>query len=336
MANRPLFQIVAALAVSVMLYVILFAFVFKQPLTTGLTERYYERKLAYAKSLPSPKLVLFAGSNGLFSFRCETIARKTGLPCVNASLHAGLALDVVLHNLKAFLKRGDIVLMPLEYDQYMQTDREMIRSGATNNYAVSYHPEWLRMFSAERLVRALFSFNLEYALSSVTESALSLGGVRRRYNEDTITVNGDMKGHTREKGEEYRAYIKGLGSPVPDGALFAGRTFAGERVLSNFLRWAKSEDITVVGMLPTVFDDKPIPAAVISRVRGLYEGDGQLFLDLPGHSQYPRPCFYDTQYHLNEECQIENSREVARCLDPLLNERMMRQPGISASLLMQR
>ena len=311
-------RIVAALILSLIAYIVLFFVIIKQPLTTGLTNAYYVKKIGYARSIKGPKIVLFAGSNGLFSHRCETIEKVSGIPCVNASLHAGLAIDVALQSLKNFVRSGDTVLMPLEYDQYAQSDRNMVRNVATNTYLVSYHPGWLLRLSPERIVFAMFSFDIRYLLSATTETLLSSLGVERRYTIDTLTANGDMKGHTAEKGLEYREYISGLPSPLPDEHYFTQNTFDGEREIGKFLRWAKGNDVAVIGLLPTVFDDVPVPQAIIDKLRLLFENEGQYFLSMPGNSQYARSHFYDTHYHLNEETQIEHSRTIAERLMPLM------------------
>ncbi|HXX80800.1 MAG TPA: hypothetical protein VEI46_04575 [Thermodesulfovibrionales bacterium] len=303
-----------------MIYLVVFSLILKLPLTTGLTHNYYVKKLAYAAGLESPKVVLFAGSNGLFSYRCESMATILALPCVNASLHAGLSIDVALMGLREYLKRGDIVLLPLEYDQYTQSRFRMVRNVETNNYVVTYQPKWLLLFSPERIVRALFSFDLEYLSSALTEMLLSSAGVERRYNMNTLTANGDMKGHTSMKGLEYREFISGLPQPVPDERFFTQHTFDGEREVAKFLSWARTNGITVIGMLPTIFDDTPVPPAVIDKLRRLFTDNNQRFLVVPGYAQYQRSCFYDTHYHLNEECQIRHSVSIAHQLQPFLKE----------------
>jgi len=318
--NNHLRRIAYACSLSILIYLVVFSLILKLPLTTGLTHKYYLKKLAYAAGLESPKIVLFAGSNGLFSHRCEIMANILAMPCVNASLHAGLSIDVALMGLRDYLKRGDIVLLPLEYDQYTQSRFRMVRNVETNNYIVTYQPEWLLRFPPERVVRALFSFDFEYFSSAVTETLLSLAGIERRYNMNTLTVNGDMKGHTSKKGLEYREFISGLPQPVPDERFFAQQTFDGEREVAKFLSWAETKGIIVIGMLPTIFDDKPIPTAIIDKLRKLFTDNSQRFLVIPGNAQYQRSCFYDTHYHLNEECQIWHSASVARQLQPLLKE----------------
>ena len=70
--------------------------------------------------------------------------------------------------------------------------------------------------------------------------------------------------------------------------------------------------VVVVGGLPTIPDDVPLSPATIDAVRAVFEQ--HRFVVLPNHSQYPLSCFFDTLYHLNEECQLEHSRSVGAAL----------------------
>lgn len=311
-------SLIAAAAAAVLLYAGTFTSVLKLPLTSGLTETYYQAKRSYAERASGRKIVLYAGSNGLFSHRCETIEQSLGVPCVNAALHAGLALDMAFESLKPLLAPGDLLLLPLEYSQYTQT-AETLQGGAESSaFVLPYHPEWLKGKPMRQIAGTLFSFDLRYLLSAIVENGLDLAGVRRRFTAESITPNGDMRGHTKVKGQPYRDFVNGLHQPeLPAG--FETSAYAGERVLAEFLRWCRSHSVTAVGLLPTIFDDHPVRNGAVGAVRALYEAEGARFLELPGRSQYPRECFFDTHYHLAEECQVRHSAALARAIAGLLN-----------------
>ena len=57
-----------------------------------------------------------------------------------------------------------------------------------------------------------------------------------------------------------------------------------------------------------------VPAAVINRLRELYEGRGACFVVLPNLGKYPRSDFFDTSYHLQETFQIAHSTALAPIL----------------------
>ena len=138
-------------------------------------------------------------------------------------------------------------------------------------------------------------FDLKYLISAVVEMGLAKVGISRRFNRETLTPQGDMRGHTESRGEEYRRYVQSLSQAGPSEALLHKR-FQGEIVLENFLKWAKQHNIRVIGTLPTVFNDRPISDKLIAKIASLYRRQGQEFLLLPNHSQYDRHCFYDTDY----------------------------------------
>lgn len=74
---------------------------------------------------------------------------------------------------------------------------------------------------------------------------------------DTITAQGDMKGHTEAQGGAYRKLLGETPQAMPPHELL-GQGLLGEIILRNFLKWARRQNITVVGGLPTVFNDLPI------------------------------------------------------------------------------
>jgi len=65
---------------------------------------------------------------------------------------------------------------------------------------------------------------------------------------------GDVKDHTFAKAQAHRSKITGTSQSGPDAAGLK-KTSLGNRLLSEFFRWAKQRNITVVGTLPTIFKD---------------------------------------------------------------------------------
>jgi hypothetical protein len=182
------------------------------------------------------------------------------------------------------------------------------------------HPAELFRRGWERTLRAAFAFDLPYAISGVVEMGLEAAGFRRRFGVDTLTKEGDESGHTLAKAAAFRSYVEAAKVVLPTAEAFARPSHAKE-VLARFFAWAKAHQVLVVGGLPTTFDDVPIPAGLIPELREFYESAGQDFLVLPGRSQYPRRCFYDTPWHLAEPFQIEHSARLADAIRPLLERR---------------
>jgi len=302
-------HITYAAAASLLLYTVVFVFIVHKPLTVGVMQEYYAKKLSYLEGINGRKIVLLAGSNGRFSHRCETMEPLLGMPCSNMSVSADLSLDYQLDIIKPYLDPGDIVYLPLEYGALSGTKQEVM-AGAEQPYVVAYNHDYLKGMGFERLMHALFYFDLKFLISGFGEMLLDSMHVKRRFSPDTLTRQGDESGHTLEKGSPYREQLASLEWSPPALQDFAGDSFKAG-LLGDFLDWAAERKIQVIGGLPTTFDDEPVPDEFIARLCAWYRQHGQEFMVLENKSRYPRSSFYDTPYHLVEEQQIDHSRLVA-------------------------
>ncbi len=239
-----LLQFLGAVVASLVVYVAVFSVV-ERPLTLGDLTQQLDYKLAYAAKLESPKIVILAGSNGRYSHRCAEFSAVLTRPCVNASIAAGIGLDFLLDQFGAMLRRGDIVYMPLEYSQYGVTEPEM-HLGVQNAVLLRHNPNYLWRLPALRIVQTYGAFDLPFLLRGAAEMGLARASFRRRTGVETLTEQGDERGHTPDKGLAYAEFISAAGSPdtrVPD-ASFA------ESVLERFLVEARSRGIVVGGACP--------------------------------------------------------------------------------------
>jgi hypothetical protein len=302
----------ALLALLIVLSVVLFVAVFSvvhRPLVVGEIQNNLDYKLAYARQLPSPKIVILAGSNGRYSHRCDELTRVLHRPCVNASIGVGIGLDFLIDQWRPLLKPGDLVYMPLEYGQYRFSNAEM-HSGLQNALMVHSQRDYLWSLDVKRIAAAYGSFDLPFLLHGLTEMGLDSRGFRRRSSTASLTPQGDERGHTAELGRAYASVVRvaqAESAQVPESSDAIA-------VLSAFLQQTRTAGVTVVGGLPSVPDSVAVAHDDIDRLRRLYEGNGHLFLVLPHLSRYPLECFYDTLYHLNEGCQLAHSAAVANQL----------------------
>jgi hypothetical protein len=75
-------------------------------------------KHARLKSAPSPRLILVGGSNLAFGINSEALGQALGREVVNMGLVGGLGLDFMLHEVAPAVRKGDLVLLSLEYDLF--------------------------------------------------------------------------------------------------------------------------------------------------------------------------------------------------------------------------
>ncbi len=309
---NKLLTLAGLIALSIALFVGVFSVVHR-PVVVGAIQRQLDYKQVYARTLTSPKIIIFAGSNGRYSHRCEELTRALSLPCVNASIAVGIGLDFLIWKWQPLLHAGDLVYLPLEYGQYRFSNAEM-HGGLQNALMVHSQRDYLWSLDAQRIAAAYGSFDLPFLVHGVVEMALDRHGYKTSSSTDSLTPQGDQSGHTAGSGAAYAVFLKNSN---------AESTAVPERsdtidVLNTFLRQMHEAGVTVVGGLPTVPDSVNVEANDIARLRRLYEDAGQQFIVLPNRSRYPLGCFFDTLYHLNEGCQKAHSALVASALSGLL------------------
>lgn len=309
---KKLLTLAGLITLSIALFIAVFSVVHR-PLVVGEIQKQLDYKQAYARSLASPTIVIFAGSNGRYSHRCEVLTQALARPCVNASIGVGIGLDFLLAQWRPLLHAGDLVYLPLEYSQYRFSNAEM-HGGLQNALLVHSQRDYLWSLDAPRIAAAYGSFDLSFLVQGVVEMALDRHGFKRRSSTDSLTPQGDERGHTADVGAAYAAFLR---DSRADSTAVPAQSDAID-VLNDFLRQMHDAGVTVVGGLPTVPDSVSVDASDIDRLRRLYEDAGQHFIVLPNRSRYPLGCFFDTLYHLNEGCQKAHSALVANGLSGFL------------------
>jgi hypothetical protein len=314
---RRLLQVIGLLMASLGLYLLVFACVLDRPLSLGILKRELDAKLAYAASLPAPKLVILAGSNALFSHCCGIIGAMLHMPCVNGGVAIGLGLDYQFALWKPRLHLGDVLYMPMELQQYVVP---VAAARAGPDAPIMWRHDWatLAALGPERWLSAAFSSTAEdAALSLVETAALVLHPAFATAPFADVDVQGDGVGHTLAKAAANRLFLAGLHRPDPDPAAIA--TGYGRAQIARFLGWAEAHGVHVVGGWPTEFADTPPDPRLEAVLSGLYRSHGGLFLALVNQGRYPRSDFFDSQDHLVAECQARHSIAVAEGLAALLH-----------------
>lgn len=317
----------ALLLASLLLHAALFGLVLDRPLDLGPLRRALAAKTAAAAAIHRPKLIIFAGSNALFSHSCAVIGPMLDLPCVNAGVAMGLGLDFQFALWEPQLHAGDTVYMPLELQQYTMTAAAS-RTGPDAAILWRHDRALLAEFGLRRSLAAVFSGSLREAIASLVEmTAAALHPALAYPAFAAMNAEGDGIGHGLAQARANRAFLAGLhrADPPPD-AIAHGY---GARQVVAFRAWAAGHDVRVIGGWPTEFADAPPQPALGPALAALYGGD---FLPLARQGRYPRRDFFDSQDHLVSECQALHSIAVARGLAPLLGRRLHPAPRAAISL----
>lgn len=327
---RRLATLAALLLASLALYAALFALILDRPLDLGPLRRAWTVKIAAAEAVHGPKLVIFAGSNALFSHRCAVIGPMLDLPCINAGVALGLGLDLQFSLWKPHLSAGDTVYMPLELQQYTVTAAAR-RAGPDAAILWRHDRALLWPLGLQRSLAAAFSGTLPAAVASLVEmTAVALHPALDHPAFAAMNAEGDGIGHDLARAAANRTFLAHLHRADPSpGAIAAGD---GAREVRAFRAWAAAHGVRVIGGWPTEFADAPPASTLGPTLAALYGGD---LLALPNQGRYPRADFFDSQDHLAEECQLRHSIAVARGLAAWMG-RPVRPPSAAVVSLASR
>lgn len=314
MINKYIAPIIVTAILSAIIYVLLFAFVLKKPLTLGFVKRAYDHKLNYSsKKWDGRKIVLIGGSNVLMGYSCNEIEKQTGMKCVNAGM-LSTGIDFMLEKGREFVNDYDIVILALEYQWYGLSKNSVIHNKECNNYIASQEKQYLSRFGIKKIMLSLFSFEFKDIFSSISEMILDVAGFEWNYSISNLNINGDRVNHTKELARHYAGYLSRLRQEKPSKWLSSGEWNYSDVVITDFIHWCRQRNVTVYGTLPTTFNDEKSEGSAVNNIRSIYYKSGAGFIELDNNSQYDRGCFYDGGYHLNEECQLRHSRKIAAFL----------------------
>lgn len=292
--------IIISAVISLLIWSVLFLFVLKKELTVGLYKELFDLKTAHAEKSASPRFFIIAGSNGFYSHDAETFEKMLGLPATNLSVAVMFPLDYLLERYRGLLKSGDVVYLPLEYVNY---NGKHINGSFGDVYDITIEKNFSKL-TLKRFCNCFGMFDIPYFIESAGENLLVAAGFKPLVTAGSLTPYGDIADNTRQAAENYRNFINSI---PPASVKFTCANSA----IKKFLQYAADKNITVIGGLPTTFDDTKIPPEVQHSIEKTFTGNGAFFITAPNRSLYPREDFFDTSYHLHRTGQIKHSGIIA-------------------------
>ena len=254
-------------------------------------------KMHLLDSIPSPRLILMSGSSMAFGVDSDLLSKELEIPVVNASLHFKLGSRFMMDQLKSSVKKGDIVLITLEYviTSKGSCEEKLI---ATDFYPPAKN--WIHFTSFSEQVGA-------YTVHRLADFKLLMGeiwsGTRRRpiSIDDTTSVffrkcfakNGDLLGHLNNPQPKF--YVPEISNEVE----FSKQI----KDLNDFEVFAKRKGVTVFFTFPSYVEsgfERNMP--VIKKIEQQYRDDLKFsILGSPENSVMDDQFFYDNPFHLNAE-----------------------------------
>jgi len=256
------------------------------------------------RTTPSPKIILVGGSNLAFGIDSRMMEDSLGLRVVNMGLYAKLGLRYMLAQVKPYIRRGDVVIIVPEYDQFYGKFSE---GDNTLNTALLYAPsdripDFIRSYS---VVDVVLRPRVENVRRSFLEATADLFGVKDKYfppdtnpvyNRHSFNRYGDVVSHLGKKSMNPDSiYVK----PLPPRKEFNRRTLD---ELNEIGDASRANGAHSYFLFPSYIDrSHAINTEAIEWLRQrLSDGMRVPILGTARDFVFPSSWFFDTRFHLNE------------------------------------
>lgn len=254
-------------------------------------------KMHLLHSVPSPRLILMSGSSMAFGVDSDLLTKELEIPVINASLHFMLGSRFMMDQLKSSVRKGDIVLITLEY---LVTSKGICEEKLE---ASDFYPpakDWIHFTSFSEEIGA-------HAVHSLTDFKLLIGeawsGTRRKpidikdttsvFFRKCFTKNGDIIGHLNNPQPKFE---------VPEIS-FDVEFSKQIQDLNDFEDFAKQKGATVFFTFPSYIEsgyEKNMP--VIKKIEQQFRDKLNFtILGSPEYSVMDDKLFFDNVYHPNAQ-----------------------------------
>ncbi|OJH30269.1 hypothetical protein [Enterobacter kobei] len=334
MSNKykiSLFVIASALAMSA--YVAIYFYQFGR----GVLAEWWllnvtQKKEQIAQSHKDNRLLIVSGSNGLFGFNSNVVSKETGYDVINMAMHAGLDLSYYRMIIEDNVRRGDIVVMPLEFSYY---SREDAYTGWFVDNIIAWGDFYLRWETLWKKVEFFSHTSLSKVVSGlvapVKQNYDSLDKVLAFTNTDgkyygysykSLNNRGDLNRfnfvtdlvkdltHNQDKWKIVLSYGKDNEKITEHtiDELIKIKRIVEERGARLYVSWPTT-------MQTKYFNDTDSEAVRMTReVKKQLSEIGISTLCNPFYANLPQRYFLDTYYHLNGDGAKIRSDKFSQCI----------------------
>ncbi len=251
------------------------------------------------------RMLLVGGSNWAFGINSERLQEKFNYQVVNMSIHAGLGLEFILNEAASQVKKGDVVLLCLEYDLYNPANKSDIDLIEHTQLFFPESKSYYQFNFAE-----LSSQRYTYFRKTVDKQVITPGTIynRKNFNEFgdlVIPLDEKKKSKLIGSGKQWKT-IRNIASV---------ETF---RKLADKCKEVGAELHLLFPCYPKTEFDKHKPG-IRELKKKIKEELGFIHLvNEPGSFVYADKYFFDTIYHLTREGKELRTNTLIRLLEGIL------------------
>ncbi len=282
------------------------------------TDEIYAIKSNIANSIETPKLVIVAGSNALFGISCSQINKETFVSCLNGATYAGLGIDYILTRARSWLKPGDLVLLPLEYEHYTDDGKP---TAALIDYLLARDPKYLLSLNLINQFRFISGIPLKRVQEGIVVKFKTPQPWNSYYQSENINEYGDETGN--RKADITQKEIKAIAKINSNNKI--GKSLTSSQGISRiikFINWCENHNIKVIATWPnTIWFDvykEPREQEFFQSIEQLYQRLGVPVIGKPEDFMYDKSMFYDTSYHLHDLGVNLRTKQLIDLIQPYL------------------
>ena len=273
----------------------------------------YNIKSSIANSLTTPKLVIVSGSNALLGISCKMITQTSKVPCLNGGTNGGIALDYLLTRPRIWIKPGDLVLLPLEYEYYLATDTP---NNVFIDYVFSRDPQYLLSLDLLTKLRLSWGLSFERLFLGIKGKLKPPQPLQSGYQSKTINEYGDDTSYDKTQQTEAKLIPIVIDSKFQPG-------YATSNIL-NFLKWCQQNNVKVIATWPnTIWFDvyqQRSKQEFFQSLENFYQVNKVPVLGKPKDFMYDKSLFSDTVYHMNSQGMRKRTQQLINLLQPYLEQ----------------
>jgi hypothetical protein len=233
----------------------------------------------------SPRLILIGGSNIAFGVNSQMIKDSLKINPINTAIHAKIGLKFMLNHTAKFIKRGDIIIVVPEYQQYVDNtlygSNELLRIAfevTKDGYRTLSFKQWFHL-SPEIVPYACSKYNIKNYFSSIQPS----------YTRKAVNKYGDAYLHWYLKQRPFEA-ASGVSDNFNQDAITE---------LNNFRNEVQKKGATVYISFPAYANDYfDAGKKQIAHIQSELIKNNFKILGTPERYKIDRSLCFDTPYHL--------------------------------------
>ena len=274
----------------------------------------YNHKIELLDSVSAPRLLFIGGSSLAFGTDSKTIGDSLHMNVVNMGLHAGMGIRYPLEDALQYIKKGDIVVLQFEYQNYFSGGNGesetfpafMMATNWRNCMHLNYH-QWVNIITGTPLqgIKNLKRFVKGFkgrGYDSPTSNK-SFAYVKSGFNR-----YGDEVSHLDYPSEKY----------VPSGNSQA------KEVDTDFVQWLdktisryEQAGATVV-LLPPVCIESHFKVAYNESIEKALSDVNRHYIVSPSSMVLGDSCTFNTGYHVNREGVRQNTANIINALHSIV------------------